>query len=92
MAPRVVITGVYSYMGAAVAGHLLREGHTVHTLTNRRAPAQGTPISFAPLRFDLDHLTRELKGASVLVNTYWIRLPYKDQTFDTAIANSCLLN
>jgi NADH dehydrogenase len=30
-------------------------------------------------------------GADALINTYWVRLPYAGQTFDTAVENSRLL-
>jgi len=88
---RVVVTGAFSYTGAAVARELMGRGHTVHTLTNRRPPTAGGAVTSAPLRFDRDHLTRELAGADALVSTYWIRLPHAGQTFATAVDNGRLL-
>jgi NADH dehydrogenase len=87
---RVVLTGAFSYTGAAVAAELLRRGHAVHTLTNR-APPSGTPITAAPLRFEPDHLGQELAGADAFINTFWVRLPHAGQTFETAVEYSRLL-
>jgi len=88
---RIVLTGAFSYTGAAVAKQLLHRGASVHTLTRRRPPASAGPISVAPLRFDAAHLQQQMVGADVLINTYWLRLPYAGQTFDTAVKNSRLL-
>lgn len=84
---RVVVTGAFSYTGAAVARELLARGYAVHTLTNRKPP-DGTRITATPLVFDLESLTRALDGAQAFVNTYWVRLPYGGQTFDTAVERS----
>ncbi len=91
MARRAVVTGAFSYVGAAVAAELLRRGYAVHTLTNRRAPADAGGITSAPLAFDPEHLAREMAGVDAFVNTYWIRLPHGGQTFDTAVENSRVL-
>jgi len=88
---KAVITGAFSYTGSAVAQELLRRGWQVHTLTNRSTPLGCQSISAAPLRFDRRHIEQELAGADLFVNTYWIRLPWRDQTFDTAVDNSKLL-
>ncbi len=87
MAQRVVITGAFSYIGAAVARELGARGATLHTLTNREAPADAT-FGSTPLRFEGDHLASALAGADVFVNTFWIRLPYAGQTFETAVERS----
>jgi NADH dehydrogenase len=85
-----VVTGAFSFLGAAVAGELQRRGFEVATLTNR-APPTGTAIAATPLRFEPDHLVRALRGADLLVNTYWVRLPYRGTTFATAVENSRVL-
>jgi NADH dehydrogenase len=87
---RVVLTGAFSYTGAAVAAELLRRGHVVRTLTNR-APPPDTVVAAAPLRFEPGHLQRELASADVFINTYWVRLPHAGQTFATAVERSRLL-
>lgn len=88
MGKPVVITGAFSYTGAAVADELLKRGYEVRTLTNRRSDKK---IPSAPLKFDREHLESQLRDAEIFINTYWIRLPYAGQTFDTAIRNSRLL-
>src|SRR5512135_3637991 len=88
MSRRAVVTGPFSYIGSAVARELRGRGWTVHGLTNRHRPVGAEAITVAPLRFDADYLARELRGSDALVSTYWVRLPYGGQGFDTAVANS----
>jgi uncharacterized protein YbjT (DUF2867 family) len=90
MSKRAVITGAFSYTGAAVAAELVTRGWQVHTLTNRLGPSASS-FTASPLRFDPDHLRRELQDADVFVNTYWIRLPYAGQTFAKAVEHSTML-
>lgn len=91
MPARIVVTGAFSYTGAAVAAELLRRGLRVHTLTNRRPPAVEARITSAALRFEPDHLDRQLSGADAFVNTYWVRFPHAGETFETAVRNSRML-
>jgi nucleoside-diphosphate-sugar epimerase len=89
--PKAAITGAFSYTGSAVAQELLRRGWQVHTLTNRSTPPGCQSITAAPLRFDQEHIEQELVGADLFINTYWIRFPWRDQTFDKAVHNSRLM-
>lgn len=88
MSGPAVITGAFSYTGSAVAGELLKRGYDVRTLTNRRS---GKKIPSAPLKFEQAHLEAQLRDTETFINTYWIRLPYAGQTFDTAVSNSRML-
>jgi len=88
---RIVLTGAFSYIGGAVASRLLQEGYEVHTLTGRKKPLGAEAITTAPLRFDPEHLRNELRGAEAFINTYWVRLPWGDQSFETAVENSKML-
>ena len=88
---KAVITGAFSYTGSAVTQELLRRGWQVHTLTNRATPPGCESISAAPLRFEREHIVEQLAGANLFINTYWIRIPWQGQTFDTAVDNSKLL-
>jgi NADH dehydrogenase len=88
--PLDVVTGAFSYSGAAIARELLRRGHRVRTLTGHpeRAPA-GTPIETLPLDFGAEaKLAAAMTGADTLYNTYWIRFAHGQVTHDAAVANS----
>ena len=86
-----VVTGAFSYTGRYVAMRLLDEGVRVRTLT-RSPNAEGTLASHveaSPLDFsDPDRLSRSMRGASVLYNTYWIRYAREEYTFDRAVVNT----
>ena len=74
-----VVTGAFSYSGGYIARELLRRGEQVHTLSRAPAPP-GHPlaemVSVGALQFsDAAALERDLRGADVLFNTYWIRAP-----------------
>ena len=89
-----VVTGAYSYTGAAVARSLMQRGYTVRTLTNRSVPIgrQDVALETHPLQFaDIDSLVGAMAGADVFVNTYWVRYPYVGTEFDQAIRNSGVL-
>jgi len=88
-----VVTGAFSYSGAAIAREDLAGGHQVRTLTGHpgRVPA-GTEIDVRPLDFtDAGALQRSLQGAHTLYNTYWVRFPHSGVTHDTAVTNSRIL-
>jgi NADH dehydrogenase len=88
-----VVTGAFSYSGAAIARDLLAAGHRVRTLTGHpgRAPT-GTQIDVHPLDFtDPDALRGSLRGAHTLYNTYWVRFPHGGVTHETAVANGRIL-
>ena len=85
--PTAVVTGAFSNTGAAVATELDRRGWAIRTLTNRPPPPAST-IPVSPLHFERNQLARALAGADVLVNTYWVRFPYRGVTFETAVRNS----
>jgi nucleoside-diphosphate-sugar epimerase len=88
-----VVTGAFSYSGAAISRQLLDRGHLVRTLTGHpgRAPVS-TPIETRPLDFtDPDELRRSLDGAVTLYNTYWVRFAHGPASHETAVANSAAL-
>lgn len=89
-APLDVVTGAFSYSGAAIARELRASGRRVRTLTGHpdRAPA-GSDIAVRPLNFaDPAELTRSLQGAHTLYNTYWVRFAHGPTDHDSAVANS----
>ncbi len=85
------VTGAFGYTGKHIAQRLLSMGKTVKTLTghpNHPNPF-GERVSVAPLNFgDSEELVRSLQGAEVLYNTYWIRFPRGQVTFDKAVENT----
>lgn len=89
-----VVTGAFGYTGKYITRKLLSIGKRVRTLTghpNRPNPF-GNQISVAPFHFDNPaELTSALQGAATLYNTYWVRFPYGQVTYDTAVANTKIL-
>ena len=85
-----VVTGAFSYSGAAIARALLAAGRPVRTVTGHpgRAPS-GTPIEVRPLDFaDRAGLAASLRGAGTLYNTYWVWFPRGPVDHQMAVANS----
>ncbi len=88
-----VVTGAFSYSGAAISAELISRGRRVRTLTGHpgRAPAR-TDIDIRPLDFaDAAGLTRSLQGVGTLYNTYWVRFSRGQVTHDLAVRNSRVL-
>jgi nucleoside-diphosphate-sugar epimerase len=88
-----VVTGAFSYSGAAIARELHAAGHRVRTLTGHpgRAPA-GTGIEARPLDFaDPAGLAESLRGVHTLYNTYWVRFPHGGVDHEAAVGNSRVL-
>jgi uncharacterized protein YbjT (DUF2867 family) len=85
-----VVTGAFSYSGAAVARALHAAGRQVRTITGHSARApEGTPIDVRPLDFDDQlGLVASLSGATTLYNTYWVRFAHRSVDHEKAVANS----
>jgi len=87
-----VVTGAFSYSGAAIARLLLQQGRRVRTLTghpNRAHPDLGQPIEAFPLAFDdPTALAASLTGVTTLYNTYWVRFARGRLDHEQAVANS----
>jgi uncharacterized protein YbjT (DUF2867 family) len=85
-----VVTGAFSYSGAAIAKALLASGRSVRTVTGhpeRRGDRSG--IDVHPLDFDDQlGLVDSLRGATTLYNTYWVRFAHRQIDHDLAVANS----
>jgi uncharacterized protein YbjT (DUF2867 family) len=85
-----VVTGAFSYSGAAISRELTGRGHEVRTLTGHpdRAPAD-TRIAVRPLDFsDPAALRESLAGAHTLYNTYWVRFAHGAISHEAAVRNS----
>ena len=85
-----VVTGAFSYSGAAIAKALLAEGRTVRTVTGHPERGHDHPgIEARPLDFDDQlGLVESLRGATTLYNTYWVRFAHRQIDHDLAVANS----
>ncbi len=87
----VTITGAFSYTGKYATRLLLDRGHRVRTLTNHpeRANPFARNVQAFPYNFERpDQLTETLRGSSTLINTYWVRFPHGESTFETAVRNT----
>jgi NADH dehydrogenase len=88
------VTGAYGYSGKYIAQRLLDEGKTVITLTNSlsRHNPFGDRIRAFPFHFDRpDLLTEQVRGVSVLYNTYWVRFNHRLFKHADAVRNTLAL-
>jgi len=87
----VVITGAFSYTGKYATRILLDRGYRIRTLTYHpeRVNPFGEKVKVFRYNFDNpERLTETLRGASMLINTYWVRFPRGKSTFDSAVQNT----
>lgn len=92
MSKTVVITGAFSYTGKYATRILLGHGYEVRTLTNHPPAHRDERVSVFPYNFERpDELRRRLEGASVLINTYWVRFPRGESSFESAVRNTRVL-
>ena len=85
--PLNVVTGAFSFSGSYIAARLLAMGEGVRTLTNH--PRGDASIEAAPLDFrNAEELTRNLAGAEVLYNTYWVRFAQGAANHEKAVENT----
>lgn len=87
----IVVTGAFSYTGKYATRTLLGRGHAIRTLTHhtQRPNPFGDRVQVFAYNFDdPDALVKSLRGASALVNTYWVRFPHGGSTFDGAVQNT----
>ena len=81
----------FGYTGKYISRRLLALGKRVKTLTGRpdRPNPFGEQVSVAPFNFDKpDELVKSLRGATALYNTYWVRFPRGELTYEKAVANT----
>ena len=89
-----VVTGAFGYTGRYIAAELLAKGRRVRTLIShphRPDPFDGR-VEVAPLNFGQpDALEASLQGAETCYNTYWVRFPRGELTYEKAVENSKVL-
>jgi uncharacterized protein YbjT (DUF2867 family) len=85
-----VVTGAFSYSGAAIAKALIESGRRVRTVTGHPERSDDHPdIEVRPLDFDDQlGLVESLRGATTLFNTYWVRFSHRQIDHELAVANS----
>lgn len=87
----IVITGALSYTGKYATRILHDRGYRIRTLTYHpeRENPFGDKVQVFPYNFDNpERLTETLRGASTLINTYWVRFPRGRATFERAVQNA----
>jgi uncharacterized protein YbjT (DUF2867 family) len=92
--PTDLVTGAFSYSGAAIAARLLDAGRGVRTLTyhaDRPHPLQSSVDALAYRFDDPAALARSLEGVSTLYNTFWVRFDHGRTSFANAIESSRML-
>ena len=86
-----VVTGAFGYTGKYIARRLIARGIKVRTLTNRpdRPSPFGDQVTAFPFNFEKPaELTKCLQGATTVLNTYWVRFPRGNVTYDSAVENT----
>lgn len=87
----LLITGAFSYTGKYATRILLDRGYRIRTLTYHpeRENPFGDKVQVFPYNFENpERLTETLRGASTLINTYWVRFPRGQATFEGAVQNT----
>lgn len=89
-----VVTGSFGYIGKYITCKLLEQGEEVRTITTH--PDKPNPFGNAVKAFSYnfdnpEELTKSLRGAETLYNTYWIRFEYDNQTYRQTIKNTITL-
>jgi uncharacterized protein YbjT (DUF2867 family) len=91
MSETVVITGAFSYTGKYATRILLERGYKVRTLTNHSDRENPFGNAVPAFLYDFKHperMRQALHGASTLINTYWVRFPRGQATFEKAVENT----
>lgn len=86
-----VVTGAFGFLGKYITRILLRRGERVKTLTGHpeRPNPFGGRVEAVPFHFDDPaRLAEDLRGASTVFNTYWVRFNYGPVNYDGAVENS----
>ena len=92
---RDAVTGAFGFTGRALAEALLNRGREVVTLSRRSGRGDSLAPRLAAVEpHDFrrpDALSKALQGVDTLYNTYWMRFPRGDRSFDDVVRESGLL-
>ncbi len=86
-----VVTGAFGYTGKYITRRLLALGRGVRTLTGhpRLSTSFNGHVEVRPLGFsEPQDLVESLRGAATLYNTYWVRFPHDETSYEKAVKNS----
>jgi len=86
-----VVTGAFSFTGKYITQRLLSMGKKVITLTSRVDRENTFDHQVKAFSFNFDkprELVDSLREADTLYNTYWIRFPHGEVSFDKAVENN----
>ena len=85
-----VVTGAFGYTGRYLTARLQAGGRRVRTLTNKPGAGDGDGgVEVHALRFDDPAvLVDALRGARTLYNTYWVRFPHGETSYEQAVINT----
>ena len=88
-----MVTGAFSYTGKYITRRLLSMRKKVRVLTLTGHPNYeklfSGEVTALPFNFDNpSQLTKSLQGVTTLYNSYWIRFPYGQVTFNRAVENT----
>jgi uncharacterized protein YbjT (DUF2867 family) len=89
-----IVTGAFGFSGKYISRLLLEHGKRVKTLTGHpgRQNPFGDRVEAVPFNFDHPaELAKCLRGTTTLYNTYWVRFPHGEVTFERAVENSRVL-
>ena len=90
---KAVVTGPLSFTGKYLTKLLIEDGVEVVGLTNKYSTASPyDALKLFPYSFDdFSAMSAPMYGADVFFNTYWVRFPKGQKTFDVAVNNSSAL-
>ncbi|MBA3724881.1 MAG: NmrA family NAD(P)-binding protein [Armatimonadetes bacterium] len=89
-----VVTGPLSFTGKYLTKLLIVSGKTVAGFTNDSSRANPFTGQLDLVRFtfdDVDAMASAMRGAQTFYNTYWIRYPRGEMTYERAVENSVAL-
>jgi uncharacterized protein YbjT (DUF2867 family) len=91
---KVAVTGAFGFTGRAIARQLVDQGRDLITMTRRVEHADPLARSIESVKLDFGRpsgLTAAFAGVDTLFNTYWIRFPRGNESFERATAQTAVL-
>jgi uncharacterized protein YbjT (DUF2867 family) len=89
-----VVTGAFGYIGRYITAQLLKKNRPVKTITTHVDKPNPFGDAVRAHHYDFDRpqrLVETLRGVDTLYNTYWVRFPHREMTFEKALENTRVL-